>query len=132
MGFGLPSAIGAKLLYPEKKVLTVCGDGGFLTNVHEVETANRLGLNVVIVIFNDGGYNLIKWKSMNKFGNAFATDFSNPDFMKLADSFGIDGVRIQSADAIEEALTWAFSRPGPVIVDVPIDYSSNDLLKGLL
>jgi acetolactate synthase-1/2/3 large subunit len=132
MGFALPAAIGAKLLYPDKRVLAVCGDGGFLMNVQEIETASRLGLNVVIVIFDDSSYNLTKWKSMSKFGNAFAVDFSNPDFVKLADSFGVDGVRIQSSDTIEQALTWAFSRKGPVIVDVPINYSSNESLTGLL
>lgn len=132
MGFALPAAIGAKLLYPHKKVAAVCGDGGFLMNLHEIETASRLGLNVVIVIFDDGGYNLIKWKSMSKFGNAFAVDFSNPDFAKLADSFGVEGVRVKSSDTVEQVLTSAFSKKGPVIVDVPIDYSSNELLAGLL
>lgn len=132
MGFALPAAIGAKLLHPHKKVAAVCGDGGFLMNVQEIETASRLGLNIVIIIFDDGGYNLIKWKSMSKFGSAFAVDFSNPDFVKLADGFGVEGVRVQSSDSIEQALTWAFSKKTPVIIDVPIDYSSNDLLTGLL
>ncbi|MFC1941935.1 acetolactate synthase large subunit [Chloroflexota bacterium] len=132
MGFALPAAIAAKLLYPHKKVAAVCGDGGFLMAVHEIETASRMGLNIVVIIFNDGGYNLIKWKSMNKFGDAFAVDFNNPDFAKLADSFGVEGVRIQSSDSIEDVLTWAFSRKTPVIIDVPMDYSSNDLLSGLL
>jgi acetolactate synthase-1/2/3 large subunit len=91
-----------------------------------------LGLNIVIIVFNDGGYNLIRWKSMNKFGSAFAVDFSNPDFVKLADSFGIEGIKLQSSDAIDETLSWAFSRKTPVIIDVPINYLSNDLLAGLL
>ena len=132
MGFGLPAAIAAKLVYPDKKVLAVCGDGGFLMNVHEIETANRMGLNIVIVIFKDDGYNLIKWKSMGKFGKAFGVDFSNPDFVKLANSFGVDGVRVQPTDSLEQILTWAFSREKPVIIDVPIDYSSNELLTRLL
>jgi acetolactate synthase-1/2/3 large subunit len=132
MGFSLPAAIAAKLVYPDKKVLAVCGDGGFLMNVHEIETANRMGLNIVIVIFKDDGYNLIKWKSMGKFGKAFGVDFSNPDFVKLADSFGVEGVRVQPTDTLEQILTWAFSRKKPVIVDVPIDYSSNELLTHLL
>jgi acetolactate synthase-1/2/3 large subunit len=132
MGFALPAAIGAKLLHPHKKVLAVCGDGGFLMNVHELETANRLGLNIVILIFRDNGYNLIKWKSMSKFGKAFGVDFSNPDFVKLADSFGIEGIRVQSGDSLEKILTWAFSRVQPVIIEVPIDYSSNELLTRLL
>ena len=132
MGFALPAAIAAKLLYPNKKVAAVCGDGGFLMNVHEIETASRLGLNIVIIIFRDNGYNLIKWKSTGKFGKAFGVDFSNPDFVKLADSFGVDGVRVQPTDCLEQILTWAFSREKPVIVDVPIDYSSNELLTRLL
>ncbi|MFH1031348.1 MAG: acetolactate synthase large subunit [Chloroflexota bacterium] len=132
MGFGLPAAIGAKLSYPDKKVLAVCGDGGFLMNVHELETARRLNLNVVVVIFEDKGYNLIRWKSTRKFGNAFAVDFTNPDFVKLAESFGIEGMRIQSSDAVEEALTSAFTKNGPVIIDVPIDYSDNEFLSGAL
>jgi acetolactate synthase-1/2/3 large subunit len=132
MGFALPAAITAKLLYSNKKVVAVCGDGGFLMNVHEIETASRLGLNIVIIIFRDNGYNLIKWKSTGKFGKAFGVDFSNPDFVKLADSFGVDGVRVQPTDSLEQILTWAFSREKPVIVDVPIDYSSNELLTRLL
>ncbi len=132
MGFGLPAAISAKLLYPEKKVLAVCGDGGFMLNIHELETAARLGINLVVVIFKDGSYNLIKWKSVSKFGNSFGVDFINPDFVKLAESFGIEGVAVQSADTIESVLNWAFSRKGPVIVDVPVDYSPNDLLSNFL
>jgi acetolactate synthase-1/2/3 large subunit len=132
MGFALPSAIAAKLLHPFKKVAAVCGDGGFLMNVHEVETASRLGLNIVIIIFRDDGYNLIKWKGMDKFGKAFGVDFSNPDFVKLANSFGVDGVRVQPTDSLEQILTWAFSREKPVIIDVPIDYSTNKLLMRLL
>ena len=92
MGFALPAAIGAKLTYPHKKVVAVCGDGGFLMNVQELETACRLGLNVVIVIFNDGGYDLIKWKSACKFGSCQGLDFTNPDFVKLAESFGAQGL----------------------------------------
>ena len=132
MGFGLPVAVGAKLLCPDKKVLAVCGDGGFMMNAQEIETARRLGLNIVIVIFNDGGYNLIRWKSLNKWGKAFGVDFTNPDFVKLADSFGSEGIRIESSEGIDQALTWAFSRKGPVIIDVPIDYSVNSQLVRLL
>jgi len=101
-------------------------------NAQEIETARRLGLNIVIVIFNDGGYNLIRWKSLNKWGKAFGVDFTNPDFVKLADSFGSEGIRIESSEGIDQALTWAFSRKGPVIIDVPIDYSVNSQLVRLL
>lgn len=132
MGFALPASIGAKLLYPQKRVVAVCGDGGFMMNVHEIETARRLGLNIVVIIFSDGGYNLIRWKSMMKFGTAPFVDFTNPDFVKLAKSFGVEGVKVQSSDTLEQVLTWAFSRKKPVIVDVPIDYSSNETLSNLL
>jgi acetolactate synthase-1/2/3 large subunit len=132
MGFALPAAIGAKLLYPQKKVVAVCGDGGFLMNVQEVETACRLGLNVVAVIFRDGGYDLIKWKSKSKFGGCKGLDFSNPDFVRLAESFGAHGFSVSSSESVEETLSKAFSEEGPVIVDIPIDYSGNDFLNGLL
>ncbi len=132
MGFALPAAIGAKLLYPERKVAAVCGDGGFLMNVQEVETACRLGLNVVVVIFRDDGYNLIRWKGMRKFGAAFGVDFTNPDLVKLAESFGATGMRITGPEGMEEVLRGAFARKGPVLVDVPVDYSNNESLTGLL
>jgi acetolactate synthase-1/2/3 large subunit len=132
MGFALPAAIGAKLLRPYLKVAAVCGDGGFLANVHELETARRLGLNIVIIIFEDSGYNLIKWKSMSKFGRAFGVEFSNPDFVKLADSFGLQGVSVETSDCLESVLNWAFGQKGPIVVNVPIDYSGNDLLSKFL
>ena len=91
-----------------------------------------MGLNIVIVIFKDNGCNLIKWKSTGKFGKAFGVDFSNPDFVKLADSFGVKGIRAQPTNTLEQILTWAFSGEKPVIVDVPIDYSSNELLTHFL
>ena len=132
MGFALPAAIGAKLLRPHLKVAAVCGDGGFLANVHELETARRLGLNIVIIIFEDSGYNLIKWKSMSKFGRAFGVEFSNPDFVKLAGSFGLQGVSVETSDCLESVLNWAFGQKGPIVVNVPIDYSGNDLLSKFL
>jgi acetolactate synthase I/II/III large subunit len=132
MGFALPAAIAAKLIYPNKRVLAMCGDGGFLMNVQELETARRLGINIVIVVFNDGGYNLIKWKSTKKFGNYWGLDFTNPDFVRLAESFGCRGFSMKSSDGLEETLNAAFSEQGPVIVDVPIDYSRNELLATLL
>lgn len=132
MGFSLPAAIAAKLIHPAKRVVAVCGDGGFLMNVQELETACRLGLNVVVVIFNDGGYNLIKWKSAERFGTSRGLDFTNPDFVRLAESFGACGLSIRSSDSLDEVLKQALSRKGPVLVDVPIDYSGNASLSGLL
>jgi acetolactate synthase-1/2/3 large subunit len=132
MGFALPAAIAAKLLYPRKKVVAVCGDGGFLMNLQELETAVRLGLNIVVVVFNDGGYELIRWKSIRKFGTFKWLDFSNPDFVKLADSFGARGFTLTASESMEQVLAEAFAQKGPVIIDVPIDYSGNELLHSLL
>ncbi len=132
MGFALPSAIVAKLISKERNVVALCGDGGFLMNLQDLETACRLGLNIVVVIFNDSGYNLIKWKSEKKFGASFGVDFSNPDFVKLAESFGAVGIRLQSSNQFEGVLRDALSKTMPVIIDVPIDYSDNEMIYRLL
>jgi acetolactate synthase-1/2/3 large subunit len=132
MGFAFPSAIVAKLISPEHNVVALCGDGGFLMNVQDLETACRLKLNLVIVIFNDSGYNLIKWKAEKKFGTSFGVDFSNPDFVGLAESFGALGIRLQSSKEFEEVLRDALTKTVPVIIDVPIDYSDNEMIYRLL
>jgi acetolactate synthase-1/2/3 large subunit len=132
MGFSLPSAIVAKLLYPKRNVVALCGDGGFLMNLQDLETACRLGLNIVVVIFNDSGYNLIKWKAEKKFGTSFGVDFSNPDFVRLAESFGAVGIRLESSREFQDVLGDALTKTVPVIIDVPIDYSDNDMIYGLL
>lgn len=132
MGFALPSAIVAKLLYPDRNVVALCGDGGFMMNVQDLETACRLKLNIVFVIFNDNGYNLIKWKSEREFRTSFGVSFSNPDFVKLAESFGAVGVRLDSSKGFETAMRSALEETMPVIIDVPIDYSNNDMIYGLL
>ncbi|HSB30467.1 MAG TPA: acetolactate synthase large subunit [Candidatus Sulfobium mesophilum] len=132
MGFALPSAILAKLINKERNVVALCGDGGFLMNLQDLETACRLGLNIVVVIFNDNGYNLIKWKSEKKFGTSFGVEFSNPDFVRLAESFGAVGVKLQSSNQFEDVLREALSKTVPVIIDVPIDYSDNEMIYRLL
>lgn len=132
MGFALPSAIVAKLINKERNVVALCGDGGFLMNLQDLETACRLGLNIVVVIFNDNGYNLIKWKSEKKFGTSFGVEFSNPDFVRLAESFGAVGVKLQSSNQFEDVLRDALSKTVPVIIDVPIDYSDNEMIYRLL
>jgi acetolactate synthase-1/2/3 large subunit len=132
MGFALPTAIVAKLLYPERSVVALCGDGGFLMNLQDLETACRLKLNVVVVVFNDSGYNLIKWKSEKKFGTSCGVSFTNPDFVKLAESFGAAGMRLKESDDFQSMLREALTRPVPVIIDVPIDYSDNDMIYSLL
>ena len=112
--------------------MALCGDGGFLMNLQDLETACRLGLNIVIVIFNDSGYNLIKWKSEKKFGTSFGVDFSNPDFVGLAGSFGAIGIKLESSREFEDVLRDALTKSVPVIIDVPIDYSDNDMIYRLL
>jgi len=132
MGFALPVAMVAKLVHPERNVVALCGDGGFLMNVQDLETAVRLKLNMAIVIFSDNGYNLIKWKSMKKFGTSYGIDFSNPDFIKVAEAFGAVGMRLEKTGDLEPMLREALTRDVPVIIDVPIDYSDNDLIYKLL
>jgi acetolactate synthase-1/2/3 large subunit len=132
MGFALPVAMVAKMVHPDRKVVALCGDGGFLMNVQDLETAVRLKLSMAIVIFNDGGYNLIKWKSMKKFGTSYGIDFSNPDFIKLAEAFGAVGMRLEKTGDLEPMLQEALAGDVPVIIDVPVDYSENDLIYKLL
>ncbi len=132
MGFSLPTAIVAKLVHPDRNVVALSGDGGFLMNLQDLETAVRLKLNMAIVIFNDSSYNLIKWKSEKKFGASFGVDFTNPDFIKVAEGFGAVGMRLKSADEFEPMLRRALTRDVPVIIDIPIDYSENDLIYKLL
>jgi acetolactate synthase I/II/III large subunit len=132
MGFALPAAIGAKLVHPERKVVAVSGDGGFLMNVQELETARRLGLAVVNVIFRDDAYNLIAWKQQQRFGRHTGVQFSNPDFVTLAQAFGVKGYRVASARELGPTLADALAQPGPSIIDVPVDYGENQKLTAAL
>lgn len=125
MGIALPGAIGAKLLYPDRRVLAVCGDAGFLMNCQEMETAVRVGAPIVCLIFRDNTYGLIKWKQEMHFGRASHIDFGNPDFPALAQSFGWDGVELRGADELVPALQSAFSASRPTLIDCPVDYSEN-------
>jgi acetolactate synthase-1/2/3 large subunit len=128
MGFALPGAISAKLVHPERKVLAICGDGGFLMNVQEMETATRLGTNIVVLVWEDGGYGLIAWKQDNEFGRHTDLSFGNPDFMKLADAFGWAGFACDRAKDLRGVLEEAFAAERPALVVVPIDYRENALL----
>jgi acetolactate synthase-1/2/3 large subunit len=125
MGISLPGAIAAKLVHPDRKVVALCGDGGFLMNSQELETAKRIGTNVVVVVWRDDGYGLIDWKQRNEFGRPFAVDFGNPDFVDYARSFGIAGFRPTSADDLYPTLMKALDVDGPALVEVPIDYREN-------
>jgi acetolactate synthase-1/2/3 large subunit len=132
MGFALPAAIAATLVHPERRVVAVSGDGGFLMNCQELETATRLGLPVVNVIFRDGGYNLIQWKQLTHLGREVGVTFGNPDFVALAAAFGAKGYRVESARELGPILGDALAQPGPSIVDVPVDYGENAKLTARL
>ncbi|MBM3490122.1 MAG: acetolactate synthase large subunit [Alphaproteobacteria bacterium] len=126
MGFALPGSIGAKLAAPERKVLSISGDAGFLMNVQDLETAQRLGLNVVAMVWVDNEYGLIKWKQQSHFaGRHSDLAFGNPDFALLAKAFGIWGKTIRRADELMPALKQAFRQKGPALIAVPVDYSEN-------
>src|SRR6185369_12548413 len=125
MGIGVPGAIAAKLVHPDRKVVALVGDGGFLMNSQELETAKRIGANIVVVIWRDNGYGLIDWKQRNEYGRPYAVEFGNPDFVDYARSFGIAGFRPESAEDLYPTLKRALEVDGPAVVDVPIDYAEN-------
>ena len=125
MGIALPGAIAAKLIYPEKRVLAVTGDGGFMMNSQELETAKRLGIPIVVLIFNDCSYGLIKWKQDDKYGKHCYVDFDNPDFVKYAESFGIKGYRIEKTEDLLPTLNHAFEQNELALIDCPVDYREN-------
>ncbi|MGA8720702.1 MAG: acetolactate synthase large subunit [Solirubrobacteraceae bacterium] len=123
MGFALPTAIGAKLVYPDRKVIAVSGDGGFLMNMQELETARRLGTAVVNIVWENAQFGSIVWKQDKKFGRHFGVDFGNPDFVKLAEAFGLPAWRCSSADDFPRLLADALAKDMPSLIVVPIDYS---------
>jgi acetolactate synthase-1/2/3 large subunit len=125
MGFALPAAISTKLLFPRKKVLAAVGDGGFMMSAAEIETAVRLGTSFVCLIFNDGGLGLIEWKERLKYNRSFFVKFNNPDFVKLAESFGAKGYRVSAEDELGPILKDALAQRVPAIIDCPVDYSEN-------
>lgn len=125
MGAGLPSAISAKLLYPNKKVLAVCGDGGFMMNSQEMITAVKENIPVVVLILNDNAYGFIEWKQKNMNLPDFGMKLQNPDFVKYAESYGALGLRVESAGDLISKLTAAFDSGRPAIVECLIDYAEN-------
>ncbi|MDP2630561.1 MAG: acetolactate synthase large subunit [Candidatus Uhrbacteria bacterium] len=125
MGAGLPNAIAAKLLNPDRPVVALCGDGGFMMNSQEIETAMRLGLNLVVVIVNDNGFGMIQWKQEAQHMPSFGLTFTNPDFVKYAESYGARGYRVMCAEELEQYLSRALEEKGVTIIDCPIDYSEN-------
>ena len=128
MGFALPGAIAASLVYPDRKVLAIAGDAGFLMNSQEMETAVRLNSNIVAMVWEDHAYGLIAWKQETEFGKHTDLAFGNPDWLKLADAFGWHGHRVSDSADLAEVLTAALDEKGPSLVVVPIDYRENALL----
>lgn len=125
MGIAIPGAIAAKLVHPQHKVVAVTGDGGFMMNCQELETALRVGTPFVTIIFNDGGYGLIEWKQENQFGHSSFIKFGNPDFVKFAESMGLKGYRIESCADLIPTLKEALEQEVPAVIDCPIDYREN-------
>ena len=125
MGAGLPSAMMAAMMYPERRVMAVCGDGGFMMNSQEMETAVRLRLNLVVLILDDGAYGMIRWKQAVDSFPDFGLTFGNPDFVKYAESYGAKGTRVEATEGLVPALEAAFQGGEVHLVAVPIDYTEN-------
>lgn len=125
MGIAIPGALAAKLVHPDKKVVAVTGDGGFMMNSQELETAMRTKTPFVTLIFNDNAYGLIGWKQHNQFGSSSFVDFTNPDFVKFAESMGLKGYRVTATEDLIPILKEALTQDVPAIIDCPVDYGEN-------
>lgn len=128
MGAGLPSAMAAHLVYPDRPVVAVCGDGGFMMNSQELETAVRLKMNLTVIILRDDGYGMIRWKQSHMGFTDFGLNYGNPDFVMYAQSYGAKGHRVESADGFLPLLQRCISEPGVHVIDCPVDYSENDFI----
>ncbi|WDD92968.1 acetolactate synthase large subunit [Burkholderia sp. FERM BP-3421] len=126
MGAGLPSAIATRIVHPQRKVIAVCGDGGFMMNSQELETAVRLKLDLVVMIVRDDAFGMIRWKQENMNFPDYAMTLQNPDFVAYAQSYGAHGHRVEAAEQLEPLLRDCFATPGVHLIDVPIDYSDNE------
>lgn len=125
MGFALPGAIAAALVHPERRILAICGDAGFMMNVQEMETAKRLNSNIVVMVWEDKMYGLIAWKQQNQFGTHTDLSFNNPDWLQLASAFGWSGHFVKASNDLTRTLETAFNETGPSLVVIPIDYNEN-------
>ena len=126
MGAGMPSAMAAKIVYPDRKVMAICGDGGFMMNSQELETAVRLKLNLVVLILNDSAYGMIKWKQANMGFKNFGLDYENPDFVKYAECYGAAGHRLERTEDLQDLMKSCLDGEGVHLIDIPVDYSDND------
>ena len=131
MGAGLPSAMMSAMLYPDRKVMAICGDGGFMMNSQEMETAVRLGLNLTVLILNDSAYGMIRWKQANMGFADFGLTYGNPDFVAYAESYGAKGHRVESSEHLAELLEHCNNTPGVHLIDCPVDYSENDQILNI-
>jgi len=131
MGAGLPSAIGAKIVHPDRPVVAICGDGGFMMNSQELETAVRLGIDLIVIILNDNAYGMIKWKQANMEFENFGLDFGNPDFVQYTNSYGATGHRISATEELLPLLKDCHEKGGVHLIDVPVDYSENDQILNI-
>ena len=128
MGPALPAAIALKLVHPDRTIAALAGDGGFVMNMQDLETAMRLKLDLIIIIMNDNGLGMIRMKQVNDGYGNLGVDFSNPDFIKLAESFGAKGYRIENTADLPNILNQAKVSGGIHIIDVPVDYRENKAL----
>jgi len=126
MGAGLPSAMEAARLYPDRKVMAICGDGGFMMNSQEMETAVRLKLNLVVLILNDNSYGMIRWKQYAMGYQDYGLEFNNPDFVMYANSYGATGHRVESSDQLIPLINECYEKGGVHLIDLPVDYSENN------
>nr|MDQ4088174.1 acetolactate synthase large subunit [Pseudomonadota bacterium] len=126
MGAGLPSAMASAMLYPNRKVMAICGDGGFMMNSQEMETAVRLKLNITVLILRDDAYGMIRWKQANMGFEDFGLTYGNPDFVRYAESYGAHGHRVENAEGLRDLLQQCLGTPGVHLIDCPVDYSEND------
>jgi acetolactate synthase I/II/III large subunit len=126
MGAGLPSAMAAKMVHPDRRVMAICGDGGFMMNSQELETAVRLKLDLVVLVLRDDAYGMIKWKQANMGFDDFGLNYGNPDFVQYARSYGAHGVRLETSTQLVPLLEECFITPGVHLVEIPVDYSDND------
>lgn len=125
MGAGLPSAMAAKIVNPDCPVMAICGDGGFMMNSQELETAKRLGLDLVVLILRDDAYGMIKWKQEDMGFDNFGLDYGNPDFVKYAESYGAHGHRVEATDELLPLMKRCFEQGDVHVIDCPVDYSEN-------
>jgi acetolactate synthase-1/2/3 large subunit len=126
MGAGLPSAMASAMVYPDRKVMAICGDGGFMMNSQEMETAVRLKLNLTVLILNDSSYGMIRWKQANMGFADFGLTYGNPDFVKYAEAYGAFGHRVESAETLPSLLAACLATDGVHLIDCPVDYADND------